>query len=136
MFTGCGEKIEFPSEFVGRWEFDADSAKAYIEAMDLPEGDIIKLSGSFPHMNRGIKMRVTENGTWTYDDAPADLKITLKVIERREDWHVFESTNVLNPSEKQYSQDRVKNGIWEAISLGGDLVEIPEHPRTYWKPLN
>ena len=85
LLTGCGKKTEFPSEFVGRWEFEPESAREYIEGMDLPEEDIIKLSGSFPHMNRGMKMKVTENGTWTYDDAPVELKIILKVIEKREE---------------------------------------------------
>lgn len=109
-FTACGKENKFPSEFSGQWFTEIEGVEH--------------------------RIKVTENGVWTFDGMPAQVKLRLRLIEETKEGFILETTNTLNPTPKQYTLNRIEEGIWIVTMLNEDLSVMEGIPDDKWKALN
>jgi hypothetical protein len=108
--TACGKEKVFPSEFAGQWSTKIDGAEQ--------------------------RINVTKEGIWTFEGMPAHVKLQLRILDKKEDGYILETTNTLNPKPKQYTFNRIENGKWIVTMLNEDLTTMKGVPDDRWTPLN
>ena len=130
---GCGSQ-EFPKDFSGNWEFDSERMFKSIEEGHWSKEEKIKLISSYGSLHNGQKIFISESGNWKTSDMPVGFSLQLSVVKNTNGKYIFETTNSMNPSEKEYTLNYInKEGVWCVEMLDSSMEKETKFPNNYWK---
>jgi hypothetical protein len=130
---GCGSP-SFPKEFCGNWEFDTQRMFKSIEEDHWSEEYKLKSSNSYGSLYNGHKIHVSKTGFWKSSNMPEGLSLQLSVVKNTNGKYIFQTTNSMNPSVKEYSLNHInKEGIWCVEMIDSSMKIINQFPNNYWR---